>query len=69
MKEGVYMIDMVKNVTPDFQKDLADILEICLNNHTNTITISLDYGEYQLETELTFRLFKNGESILKDESI
>lgn len=38
----------------EFQHVIADMLEICQKNKTDTLGITLNYGKYDLGVELTF---------------
>lgn len=46
---------MEKAFSPGFQNDIAELLDICLENHTDNITIDMQYPSGILEIELTFR--------------
>ena len=47
---------MEKSFSPDFQKDIADLLEMCSENKTDGLTIDLEYEKATLEVEMTFRI-------------
>jgi hypothetical protein len=49
-----------KEFSPGFQHDIADLLELCVDNKTDNITIDLDYPTATLEVELTFRIHPKG---------
>lgn len=40
----------------DFMQDVANILELCKENKTDSITIALDVGENVLIVDMSFRI-------------
>jgi hypothetical protein len=49
---------MDKEFSADFQHDILDLVEECLKNHTDNITVSFDYGNCNLDIDMTFRVYK-----------
>ena len=49
---------MEKAFSPGFQHDIAELLDICLENHTDNITIDMQYPSGILEIELTFKVIQ-----------
>ena len=47
---------MEKAFSPGFQHDIADLLDICMENQTDNITIDMEYPSGFLEIDLTFRV-------------
>lgn len=47
---------MGKEFSEEFKHDIADLLDICKENKTDNITISMDYGCITLEVDMTFRV-------------
>ena len=47
---------MEKAFSPGFQHDIADLLELCLENETDSLTIDLEYPKGTIEVDLTFRV-------------
>ena len=47
---------MEKAFSPGFQHDIADLLELCSENETDSLTIDLEYPTGVLEVDLTFRV-------------
>lgn len=52
------MIDEEKTFSPDFQKDMLDLLEKCIKNNTDRLTISLDYERAILDIDITFKVHR-----------
>lgn len=50
---------MEKAFSPEFQHDIADLLELCIENQTDSITIDLEYPRGILEVDMTFRVKAN----------
>ena len=55
------MTDFNKEFSPEFQRDIADLLEICMENETDNITITMNYGEHDLNIDMTFRVYRHKE--------
>lgn len=55
------MRDNEKEFSPEFQMDIADLLEMCMNNDTDSLTITLKYDEYDLDIDMTFRAYPHSE--------
>ena len=53
-----------KEFSPDFQKDIAELLEICVDNKTNEISMELNYDNYKVQVDMSFRIFKDDKEIL-----
>ena len=49
-----------KEFSPEFQHDIADLLELCIDNKTDNITIDMEYPKGILEIDMTFRIIPNG---------
>lgn len=49
-------IEEEKEFSPEFQKGLLDLAEICVKAHTDGCTLTFDYEDAVLETELTFNV-------------
>lgn len=47
---------MNKSFSPGFQQDIADLLDICMENGTDTITITMGYEKADLDIDMTFRV-------------
>ena len=47
---------MEKAFSPGFQNDIADLLDLCMENKTDNLTIDLEYPTGVLEVDLTFRV-------------
>lgn len=47
---------MEKAFSPGFQHDIADLLDLCMENKTDNLTIDLEYPTGVLEVDLTFRV-------------
>ena len=47
---------MQKDFSPGFQHDIADLLELCSENETDSLTIDMEYPTGVLEVDLTFRV-------------
>lgn len=47
---------MIKSFSPGFQEDIADLLDICMENGTDTITMTMSYKEADLDIDMTFRV-------------
>lgn len=45
-------------VSPEFQQDLAAILEMCVANDTDSVSITLDCGIAKLDVDMTFNIVK-----------
>ena len=43
-------------ISPDVQKAIADLVEICMEHKTDTITMSIDYPTAILEVEMNFKV-------------
>jgi hypothetical protein len=55
------MTETGKEFSPEFQKDIADLLELCMNNHTDSLTITLNYGKNDLDIDMTFKVYPHSE--------
>lgn len=49
-------ITMNYTISPDVQHAIADLVEICMKNKTDTITMSIDYPTAILEVEMNFKV-------------
>ena len=47
---------MEKAFSPGFQNDIAVLLDLCMENKTDNLTIDLEYPTGVLEVDLTFRV-------------
>jgi hypothetical protein len=45
-----------KEFSQGFQKDVADLLELCMDNKTDNIIINLEYPKGILEIDMTFKV-------------
>ena len=45
-----------KNFSPEFQKDMADLLDMCAEHKTDSVTVSMDYGKQILDIDITFKI-------------
>lgn len=52
---------MKKTFSPGFQNDIADLLEICMENQTDSITIDMEYPKGTLEVEMNFKVIPKEE--------
>lgn len=50
---------MNKEFSPEFQHDIADLLEVCMENQTDSITITMNYGKHDLDIDMTFRIYQH----------
>ena len=50
---------MNKEFSPGFQRDIADLLEVCMENQTDSITITMNYGKNDLDIDMTFRVYQH----------
>ena len=50
------MSDDIKEFSDGFMQDIAYLLEWCMNNKTDNITITLNYGERDLEIDMDFKI-------------
>lgn len=50
---------MNKEFSPEFQRDIADLLEVCMENQTDSITITMHYGKHDLDIDMTFRVYQH----------
>jgi len=55
------MKDNEKEFSPEFQDDIADLLEMCVNNHTDCLTITFKNGDYDLDIDMSFRAYPHSE--------
>ena len=49
-----------KEFSPEFQHDIADLLELCIDNKTDNLTIDMAYPNGILEIDMTFRIIPKG---------
>lgn len=49
-------IETEKEFSSEFQKGLLDLAEMCVKAHTDGCTLTFDYDDAVLETELTFKV-------------
>lgn len=47
---------METRISPEIQHAIADLLELCKNNNTDSVTMELDYPRAILEVEINFRI-------------
>lgn len=45
-----------KEFTPGFQHDIADLLEMCMEHQTDSITIDMEYPKGILKVEMNFKV-------------
>lgn len=45
-----------KEFSPGFQKDVVDLLELCMDNKTDNIIIDMKYPKGILEIDMTFKV-------------
>lgn len=50
-----------KEFSPGFQHDVADLLEMCMDNQTDNITIDMEYPKGILEIDMTFKVIPKNE--------
>lgn len=50
-----------KEFSPGFQHDIADLLELCMDNKTDNITIDMEYPKGILEIDMTFKVIPKNE--------
>lgn len=55
------MIDVQKEFSRDFQKNLLDLLEMCYENETDSCTLTFEYPSALLEIDFTFSVKKRVE--------
>ena len=49
-------MNTTKEFSKEFKNDIVDLLELCLDNQTNNIIITMPCGEHDLDMEITFRI-------------
>ena len=54
-------MEMTKKFSPEFQHDIADLLECCQENETDSLTITMHYGELDLDIDITFSVHPHEE--------
>lgn len=47
---------MTKEFSPEFQHYIAELLELCMENQTDSVTITMNYGDKDLDIDMTFRV-------------
>lgn len=52
------MIDVRKEFSWDFQKNLLDLLEMCYENETDSCTLTFEYPSVVIEIDFTFSVKK-----------
>ena len=57
---------MEKEFSKEFLDDIQDLIEICMENHTSNVTITVPFGDVNLEAEINF-FAKSGKVKIKDE--
>ncbi len=55
------MRDNEKEFSPEFQTDIADLLDMCVAHNTDCITLTFKYDEYDLDIDMTFRVHTHWE--------
>lgn len=53
-KEGARMKDMDKEFSEGFMQDLADLLELCMKNKTDSMELDFDYSGKHLKVDISF---------------
>ena len=48
------MKDMEKEFSEDFMQDLADLLQYCMENKTDSVKLGFDYDKTYLQVDITF---------------
>ena len=50
---------MNKKFSKDFMNDIADLLELCMENNTNNIELNFNINGRELNIDITFSIIKN----------
>jgi hypothetical protein len=50
------MKDMDKEFSEGFMQDLADLLEFCMENKTDSMELDFNYGGKHLKVDITFSI-------------
>lgn len=45
-----------KSFSPEFQHELLDLVEMCVDNHTDGLTLTFEYPHGSVEVEMTFKV-------------
>ena len=45
-----------KSFSPEFQHELLDLVEMCVDNHTDGLTLTFEYTHGSVEVEMTFKV-------------
>lgn len=49
-------VDKEKEFSPQFQHDIADLLKMCSEHKTDSLTVTMDYEPFELDIEMTFSI-------------
>lgn len=47
-----------KSFSKEFQNELLDLIKMCLENHTDGMTLTLEYPHAKIDVEMTFKVEK-----------
>ncbi len=53
----------MKDFSPEFQHDIADLIDMCVEHQTDSLTITLPYSKHDLKIEMTFSAYPHREDI------
>ncbi len=45
-----------KSFSPEFQHELLDLVEMCVDNHTDGLTLTFEYPHGSIEVEMAFKV-------------
>ena len=55
------MSEFDKEFSPEFKRDIAELLEKCMENETDSLSITMNCGEFDLDIDMTFRVYRHKE--------
>lgn len=47
--------EMIKEFSPEFQHELLDLIEMCVDNHTDGLILTFEYPHATIKVKMTFK--------------